>query len=190
MARGEQVNVDVCGVYNRYHANGARAFYVGEPPADVMDFHNKSSGVFDVIQDMLRPNLPVAELVTRIRAYYDEVGIWSEAGWVGGYELGIGFPPDWVGNFVYEMSDTDSDRIFEPGPIVNFAAHFNYRDPVSLARADRRRGPASDGMSVVSRAAAPARGEEPAAVNRCCRASRCPPGAAACTSCNRAPSSR
>jgi hypothetical protein len=106
MARGEQVNVDVCGVYNRYHANGARAFYVGEPPADVMDFHNKSSGVFDVIRDMLRPNLPVAELVTRIRAYYDEVGIWSEAGWVGGYELGIGFPPDWVGNFVYEMSDT------------------------------------------------------------------------------------
>lgn len=121
---GEQVNVDVCGVYNRYHANGARAFYVGEPPADVLSFHNKSSGVFDVIQDMLRPNLPVAELVARIRAYYDEVGIWSEAAWVGGYELGIGFPPDWVGNFVYEMSDTDSDRIFEPGTIVNFETQF------------------------------------------------------------------
>jgi Xaa-Pro aminopeptidase len=31
---GEQVNVDVCGVVHRYHANGARPFFVGEPPDD------------------------------------------------------------------------------------------------------------------------------------------------------------
>jgi Xaa-Pro dipeptidase len=121
---GEQVNVDVCGVYNRYHANAARAFHVGEPAKDVMDFHAKSAGVFDVITEMLRPNLPVSELVTKTRAYYDEVGIWSDAGWVGGYELGIGFPPDWVGNFVYEMSDTNSERVFEAGTVVNFETQF------------------------------------------------------------------
>jgi hypothetical protein len=62
--------------------------------------------------------------VARTRAYYEEVGIWSDAGWVGGYELGLAFPPDWVGNFVYEMSDTDSDRVFEPGTIVNFESQF------------------------------------------------------------------
>ncbi len=121
---GEQVNVDVCGVYQRYHANGARSFYVGEPPSDVLAYHDKSSGVFDVIEDMLRPNLPVAELVRRTREYYEDMGIWSDAGWVGGYELGIAFPPDWVGNFVYEMSDVDSDRIFEPGTVVNFESQF------------------------------------------------------------------
>ncbi len=121
---GEQVNVDVCGVYHRYHANGARSFYVGEPPPDVLAYHDKSSGVFDVIEDMLRPNLPVAELVRRTREYYEDMGIWSDAGWVGGYELGIAFPPDWVGNFVYEMSDVDSDRIFEPGTVVNFESQF------------------------------------------------------------------
>lgn len=121
---GEQVNVDVCGVYHRYHANGARSFYVGEPPSDVLAYHDKSSGVFDVIEDMLRPNLPVAELVRRTREYYEDMGIWSDAGWVGGYELGIAFPPDWVGNFVYEMSDVDSDRIFEPGTVVNFESQF------------------------------------------------------------------
>lgn len=122
--QGEQVNVDVCGVYNRYHANAARAFYVGEPPKKVADFHAKSSGVFEVIEDILRPGLPVSELVTCTRAYYDQMEIWSDAGWVGGYELGIGFPPDWVGNFVYEMSDTDSDRIFEPNTVVNFESQF------------------------------------------------------------------
>jgi Xaa-Pro aminopeptidase len=121
---GEQVNVDVCGVYQRYHANGARSFYVGEPPSDVLAYHDKSSGVFDVIEGILRPNLPVAELVRRTHEYYEDMGIWSDAGWVGGYELGIGFPPDWVGNFVYEMSDVDSDRIFEPGTVVNFESQF------------------------------------------------------------------
>ena len=121
---GEQVNIDVSGVYWRYHANAARSFYVGEPPRDVLEYHNKSSGVFDVIADILKPGLGVAELVNAARRYYDEVGIWSDAGWVGGYELGIGFPPDWVGNFVYEMSHTDSDRIFEAGTCVNFESQF------------------------------------------------------------------
>ena len=121
---GEQVNIDVCGVYWRYHANAARSFYVGEPPADILDYHNRSSGVFDVIESILRPGLTVSELVTTAREYYDEVGIWSDAGWVGGYELGIGFPPDWVGNFVYEMSHTDSTRVFEPGTCVNFESQF------------------------------------------------------------------
>ena len=121
---GEQVNVDVSGVFNRYHCNAARAFHVGEPAKDILDYHRLSAGVFEVIAQMLRPNLPVAELVTKTRAYYEEVGIWSDAGWVGGYELGIGFPPDWVGNYVYEMTDTQSDKVFEPGTAVNFESQF------------------------------------------------------------------
>ena len=121
---GEQVNVDVCGVYWRYHANAARSFYVGEPPPDVLDYHDKSSGVFDVIAKILKPGLSVADLVTTTRDYYDEVGIWSDAGWVGGYELGIGFPPDWVGNFVYEMSHTDTEHVFSPRTCVNFESQF------------------------------------------------------------------
>ena len=118
------MNVDISGVYHRYHANAGRSFYVGEPPNDVLDYHALSSGVFDVIDGILRPGLGVAELITATKAYYEDVGIWSDAGWVGGYELGLAFPPDWVGNFVYEMSDTDSDRIFEPGTIVNFESQF------------------------------------------------------------------
>ena len=34
------------------------------------------------------------------------------------------FPPDWVGNFVYEMTDTNSDRTFEAGTVVNFESQF------------------------------------------------------------------
>ncbi len=88
------------------------------------DYHDRSAGVFDVIAALLRPGLTVGELVRETRRYYDEVGIWSDAGWVGGYELGIGFPPDWVGNFVYEMAHTDSEVVFEPGTCVNFESQF------------------------------------------------------------------
>lgn len=121
---GEQVNIDVSGVYERYHCNAGRAFHVGEPEKDVADYHRMSAGVFDVIAGLLRPNLPVAELVTATKAYYDEMGMWSNRGWVGGYELGLSFPPDWVGNYVYEMTDTDTDRVFEPGTVVNFESQF------------------------------------------------------------------
>lgn len=121
---GEQVNLDISGVYERYHANAGRSFYVGDPPQDVLDYHERSAGVFEVIDGILRPGLTVGELVKTTRAYYDEVGIWSDAAWVGGYELGLAFPPDWVGHYVYEMTDTASERVFEPGTIVNFESQF------------------------------------------------------------------
>ncbi|MDH3534552.1 MAG: hypothetical protein OER87_02245 [Gammaproteobacteria bacterium] len=89
-----------------------------------MEYHTKSSGVFDVIAKIMKPGLTVGELVRAARDYYDEVGIWSDAGWVGGYELGIGFPPDWVGNFVYEMSHDESEKVFEPRTCVNFESQF------------------------------------------------------------------
>jgi Xaa-Pro aminopeptidase len=121
---GEQINVDVCGVYNRYHCNAARSFYVGEPPREVVEFYDKAAGAMEILAGLIRPNLPVGELVTTLRAYYDEQGIWQNASWVGGYELGIGFPPDWVGNFVYEMSHGESKVPFEPGTAVNFESVF------------------------------------------------------------------
>ena len=121
---GEQVNIDVCGVYNRYHCNAARSFFIGEPPKDVLDFYAKSAAALEVLEGILRPNLTVGELVTTLKAYYEEAGIWSDASWVGGYEMGIAFPPDWVGNFVYEMTDGASARAFEPGTAVNYESVF------------------------------------------------------------------
>jgi Xaa-Pro aminopeptidase len=121
---GEQVNVDVCGVYNRYHCNAARSFFVGDPPKEVLDFYQQAAGAMDLIEGLIEPNLRVGELVSSLKAYYEEQGIWENASWVGGYEMGIGFPPDWVGNFVYEMSHEDSKVLFEPGTAVNFESVF------------------------------------------------------------------
>ena len=108
------------GVHKRYHMNAARTFSVGEPAKDVADKARLSAGVMDVGAGCLRPNLPVRELNDEVKRYYDEHQLWDDRGWIGGYEMGISFLSDWVGNFVYDpLSEKNADRVFEPGTAVN-----------------------------------------------------------------------
>ncbi len=117
---GDIVCIDVCGVHNRYHMNAARTFSIGEPAADVKDVTDRAAAVMDVVKACLRPNLPVRELNEKVKAHYDRQNLWTSRGWIGGYEMGIGFPSDWVGNFVYDpLSEKNADRVFEPNTAVN-----------------------------------------------------------------------
>ena len=125
IAAGEVVFLDVCGVFNRYHVDQARSFSIGEPHPDAVERINLSAGVYRAIEEILRPNLPVHELNDTIVRYYKDVGIYENRGWIGGYELGIAFPPDWVGDFHYD-ADTlhDDDQVFAPGRVVNHESQF------------------------------------------------------------------
>jgi len=125
MNKGELVLVDLSGVFKRYHINMARTFSIGEPEPMVRDLGSRIARSMDVIRSLLRPDLPVGELNRTIKRYFVEEGLWESRGWVGGYEMGIAFPPDWVGNFVYEpLSNTNADRTFEPGTAVNYENQF------------------------------------------------------------------
>lgn len=121
---GERVNVDLCGVFNRYHCNIARSFWVGEPPAEVAALHGKSIKAFEIIQSQLKPGLKVKRLLESIRDYYVEAGIFEDCYWSGGYELGIAFPPDWVGTYIYDLSMTKETDIFGPMSVVNHECNF------------------------------------------------------------------
>jgi Xaa-Pro aminopeptidase len=121
---GEQVNVDVCGVFNRYHCNAARSFFLGQPPRAVVEHYDKAARAFEVIEAELRPGLLARDLMESLREYYEDAGIWRDQSWLGGYEMGIAFPPDWVGNVVYELSDMGTDTVFTPGTAVNYESVF------------------------------------------------------------------
>ena len=41
-----------------------------------------------------------------------------------GYELGIAFPPDWVGAFIYDLTMTGDDEVFKPMTAVNHECNF------------------------------------------------------------------
>ncbi len=120
MRAGETVAIDVAGVHKRYHMNCARTFSLGEPAPDVKDVCARSAGAMEAVRGCLRPNLPVRELNEKVRAYYEEQDLWTSRGWIGGYEMGVGFLSDWVGHMVYDpLSEKNADRLFEPGTAVN-----------------------------------------------------------------------
>ena len=117
---GETVTVDVAGVHKRYHMNAARTFSVGEPAKDVAAKASLAAGVMNVVRECLRPNLPVREFNERVKGYYEAHNLWDQRGWIGGYEMGIAFLSDWVGNMVYDpLVEKNADRLFEPGTAVN-----------------------------------------------------------------------
>ena len=113
--------IDLAGVHKRYHVNAARAFSLGEPSPEVRERAALAAGMMDRVRECLRPDLPVRELNEATRRYYEETGLWECRGWVGGYEMGIAFFPDWVGSFVYDpLAEKNADRIFESGTAVNY----------------------------------------------------------------------
>ncbi len=121
---GDVVNVDVCGVVARYHANTARCFSIGEPSPAVRDAVDRVTGAVPVVAETLRPGLPARELLATVERYYREVGLLGDEWWIGGYELGIAFPPDWVGDRFYELGTDPGEEAFLPGDVWNYEANF------------------------------------------------------------------
>lgn len=125
MQHGELVLVDLSGVFKRYHINMARTFSIGEPSAEIRDLTRRAAHSMELIRSILRPNLPVREFNRTVMDYFVKEGLWERRGWIGGYEMGLAFPPDWVGNFVFDpLSDINADRLFEPGTAVNYENQF------------------------------------------------------------------
>lgn len=131
--RGDRVNVDLCGVYKRYHVNIARGFWIGEPPVAAAKMHENSIKAFDIIAEMLRPNLNVCALLEAVRDHYAAYGILEQAYWSGGYEMGLSFPPDWVGGFIYDLTFTDEHDMFEPMTAVNHECNFYAPDCAGMS---------------------------------------------------------
>jgi Xaa-Pro aminopeptidase len=121
---GDIVNVDVSGVYNRYHANMARCFSIGEPTEPVRERIAAANGVVDALAEVLTPNLPVQKLLVTAESYFAEHQLLGDEWWIGGYELGVAFAPDWVGDFAYSLGDDDMGEVFAPGEVCNFEANF------------------------------------------------------------------
>ena len=116
---GEVVVVDICGVSRRYHTNLARTFSMGEPHPAVAAQVTKSSGLFGTLPDVLKPGMPVSDLINQVRTYYHDKGIWNDRGWVGGYELGIAIPPDWDGAFTYDVDTDPGEATLDAGMVIN-----------------------------------------------------------------------
>jgi Xaa-Pro aminopeptidase len=130
--KGLLLNVDPCGVVNRYHANRTGTIFFGDPPPQYVDLMSRLAGAYDVLRERASAGTPVREVNAALREYYTEVGLWGlkDQTWIGGYELGLSFPPDWVGDWIFTVADEITDDIFEAGMVTNFESiiHFSLID--------------------------------------------------------------
>jgi Xaa-Pro aminopeptidase len=121
---GDIVNIDVCGVYKRYHSDVCRTVSMGEPSPQLADYIGSITGALPVAAGLLRPGLGVASFLNEMNRYYESCGLLENEWWIGGYELGIAFPPDWVGAYAFDLSRDLGDETFEPGFVGNYEANF------------------------------------------------------------------
>lgn len=128
---GEPVAVDLSGVYNRYHANTGRFYHVGEPTEEyAREYRAGNALVMQEVKKILKTNMRIRDFFDELIKFYKETGIWDTQAFIGGYEMGIGFPPDWCGQFVYDAFLDDNDARFEPGMTINFETGLGVIDPI------------------------------------------------------------
>lgn len=120
---GDIVWVDFSGSYYRYHVDIARIFSVGEPDSRWIDLYEKAAGSVDKVVAQVRPGDPTMKVQEIADAHIDEMGLRKYVWWIGGYEMGISIPPDWVGPVFYDGGYFDQD--FVPGLVMNYENVFD-----------------------------------------------------------------
>ena len=116
---GDYFHADACGAVDHYHARGTRPFFLGEPPAELVRLAEIIGGVFDVLVKTARVGMPFRDLHRILREYYLDAGVPESDFFAGGYELGLSFPPDWVGEFCWSIHDDQTDSVIEAGLVTN-----------------------------------------------------------------------
>jgi Xaa-Pro dipeptidase len=117
---GDYLFADPCGVVNRYHGNVALTFWMGEPPKETVRLAEIEAGAYEVLRSTAKAGRRIRDVNRALRKYYLESGTWGMHAWTGGYELGISFPPDWVGEFVFTVDDEDPEGVFEASMVTNY----------------------------------------------------------------------
>ncbi len=130
---GDLVNIDVCGVYRRYHSDVCRSVSIGEPTPAVRRSIDDVTGALALAAGLIAPGLSVRRFLDEMQRYYAERGLLEEQWWIGGYELGIAFPPDWVGSYYFDIYKDVGDDVFEPGFVSNYEANFYLPDNAGMA---------------------------------------------------------
>ena len=127
---GDPVGVDLAGVYNRYHSNQCRYFSVGEPPEKFAKMYSVNERIIEIVKDTIKPNMLASDFLKEMQKFYEAEGLWGQQYWIGGYEIGIAFPPDWVGAYTYDIYDDidDQESRFVPGTVVNYETGFGCID--------------------------------------------------------------
>lgn len=122
--QGEIVVFDLAGVFNRYHATAVRSYCLGEPRREMSKLYRIIGRSMDVVSDVARAGTPFRDVCQALKDYYREMGVWELYEWAGGFEFGIGFPPDSMGE-TYWTLDEDAEGVFDEKETTTYYAQLN-----------------------------------------------------------------
>jgi Xaa-Pro dipeptidase len=122
--QGDIVVFDLSGVFNRYHATAVRTYFVGEPRPEMSKLYRIIGRSMDVVSDVAQAGTPTGKVCQALKDYYEQAGVWELYEWAGGFEFGIGFPPDSMGE-TYWTLDEDVQGVFDENETTTYYAQLN-----------------------------------------------------------------
>jgi Xaa-Pro aminopeptidase len=130
ISEGEPFAIDVAGVYKRYHANIDRTLIWGEPSRELLRMNEAAKQALEVLGETAKAGTRLTTVNEALRDHYIETDIWRFHDYCGGYELGIAFAPDWVGEFEWSVADENPRGDIEANLVTNYENTFRNEDPV------------------------------------------------------------
>ncbi|CAN5193631.1 Xaa-Pro peptidase family protein [soil metagenome] len=116
---GDIVSIDASAVIDRYHVNLSRAFAIDTMNELARDLLERTQSCVDTLLSEAvlgeGPERAMSLAEQQLRSTIPAENIW----WVGGYSLGLAFPPSWVGH-TYLANDGLEKVVLDPGYLSNF----------------------------------------------------------------------
>ena len=125
---GDLVWVNFCGSYHRYHADLGRLFSLGPPDPRWSALIEQISEISDAVLNAIDPGAPTQQLQTAADGAVDAAGLRAQTALVGGYDLGIAIPPDWVGHAFIDAARGFRAASYDVGMVTNFEMLFTPGD--------------------------------------------------------------
>jgi Xaa-Pro aminopeptidase len=126
---GEPFIFDLGGVYKAYHVNAARCYYWGDPSKEMLRLSEAAKGGIEVLMKTAKAGTPVAVVAKAMRDFYRDAGVYDIRGYSGGYDIGIAFPPDWVGEFEFNINQENLPGVFEANWTTQYECALQKVDP-------------------------------------------------------------
>lgn len=116
---GDVVSVDCCATVAGYHANLARTFVLGPSQTRARAIIAAAAGSFEELRRHAVLDGDPAPAAAAADRYVRERVAAAQVWWVGGYALGLGAMPSWVGH-TYLANDGVRKCVLKAGYVSNF----------------------------------------------------------------------
>ena len=121
---GELVWVNFSGSLHRYHADLGRLVALGSADERWIELLDKASDIATTVLGAIRPGQAVQVLQDATERATEAAGIRDRAVLLGGYDMGIAIPPDWVGHTFTNSERGFVKTAYDIGVTTNFEMLF------------------------------------------------------------------